>query len=116
MKTTFTTFFRSSIHKAKTLLQDGDQLNAAFTAADKLKGNAKESVRIHKISFTNATTATVTFTLYAAQPGAKPMALLGADPPYVTGQSLLIGGKWLVAKTTFCKLVGYGGTQPVGCT
>lgn len=116
VKKAYVTFFSSNSEaKAEKLLEDGNQLSAAFKAAQKLKGKAQESVKVHSVTFTSATTAGVKYTLFAKNPGAPKAALLGKPPAYADGQAVLQNGKWVVAKATFCGLVSLTGTTPAGC-
>jgi hypothetical protein len=99
-------FFAAPPSVAKTMLEDGPQLGAAFKAAEKLKGKATESSKTDTVKITSASTATVTFDLYTS--GKK--VLTGSD-----GNAVFVDGQWKVAKTTFCTLVSLGGTTPKGC-
>lgn len=102
------TFFNSKTPHATsvTLLQDGSQLGAAITAAAKFakSQHLTEKAKVTKVDFTSPTTATVTY------------ALVGTPLTNATGEAVLVNGKWLVAKNTFCGLVSaIGGKKVSGC-
>jgi hypothetical protein len=106
---TYETFFNSSIPVAKTLLEDGASLSAAFVIANKIKGNATESAKVHSVTLTGPTTADVKYEL---DTNGSPV-LGNAD-----GKAVYVNGHWLVAKATFCQLVGLAqpGKPVKGCT
>jgi hypothetical protein len=100
----YETFFSASIPTAQTMLQDGASLGKAFSIANKLKGTTKESSKVKKVVLTGATTANVTFSLS----GNGTVLIPSSD-----GKAVYVGGKWLVAKQTFCTLVSLGHPQPI---
>lgn len=104
----YTAFFSSSIPVAKTLLQDGASLSAAFAVANKIKGTAKESAKVHSVTLTGPTTANVKYEL---DTNGSPV-LANAD-----GKAVYVNGHWLVSKDTFCQLVGLAqpGKPVKGC-
>jgi hypothetical protein len=107
IKKVYPEFFSAKVPKAKTLLEDGSTLSAAFVAAKKLAGTTVETVKVDNVSITGPTTANVTFDLLG---NGKPL-LKGSD-----GMAVEVNGKWLVAKQTFCTLVLLGGTKVKGCS
>lgn len=115
VKALYDKFFGASVAQAKSMLQDGDTLSAAFKFADRLKGNNIEHANVHSVTFTSPTTASVVFDLVAKTPGAKKYG-----PPLLRnnkGGAILVNGQWLVTKQTFCTLVGYGSDKPIqGCS
>jgi hypothetical protein len=106
IKAVYPAFFSAKVPKAKTLLEDGENLSAAFKAAKKLAGTTKETVKVDTVKITGPTTANVTFDLLG---NGKPL-LKGSD-----GMAVEVNGKWLVAKQTFCTLVLLGGAKVPGC-
>jgi hypothetical protein len=106
---TYETFFSSPIPVAKTLLEDGASLSAAFAIANRLKGNAKESAKVHSVTLTSPTTADVKYEL---DTDGNPVL------PNADGKAVYVNGHWLVAKATFCQLVGLAqpGKPVKGCT
>jgi hypothetical protein len=105
--TLYESFFSAPIPQAKTLLEDGASLGAAFKAANKLKGSAKETAKVKSVTITSPTTADVTFELDAD--GAPVI-------PSSNGKAVYVNGKWLVAKQTFCTLVELGQPNTPGCS
>jgi hypothetical protein len=106
-------FFNSSTKggAAASLLEDGDQLGAALKLAAKEDRQTKldRRAKVKSISFFDASTANVTWTL------------LNKTTPVLdnaSGQAKLINGHWLVSKLTFCTLVELGNNgKPVpGCS
>lgn len=105
----YETFFSSPIPQAKTLLEDGASLSKAFVIANRLKGNATESAKVKSVTLIGPTTADVKYEL-----DTNGTAVLNdAD-----GKAVYINGRWLVAKATFCGLVGLAqpGKPVQGCT
>jgi hypothetical protein len=100
----YTQFFSAPIPKAMTLLQGGPTLTKAFQIANKLKGKAVESAKIDTVTITGASTANVTYDLSAN----GKVLLPGSD-----GKAVFDGGRWKVAKQTFCTLVGLGYSKPI---
>ena len=100
----YETFFSASIPTAQTMLQDGANLSKAFAIANKLKGSATETTKVKTVKLTGPTTADVTFEL---DTNGNPVI------PSSDGKAVYVGGKWLVAKQTFCTLVSLGHPKPV---
>jgi hypothetical protein len=98
----YESFFSAPIPTAKTMLQDGANLSKAFAIANKLKGTATESAKVKTVTLTGPTTADVVFEL---DTNGNPII------PKSDGKAVYVGGKWLVAKQTFCTLVGLGHTN-----
>jgi len=104
--TLYTEFFSAPVAQAKTMLEAGDTLDAAFKAALKLKGDVTESAKVKKVTITSPTTADVTYELDG---DGKPLL------PEANGKAVYVNGKWLVAKATFCGLVQLGTPNVKGC-
>jgi hypothetical protein len=105
--TLYENFFSAPVPQAKTMLEDGSSLSAAFKAALKLKGNVTESAKVKTVTISGPTTADVTFELDG---DGTPLI------PSSNGQAVYVNGKWLVAKQTFCTLVELGGNPNIpGC-
>jgi hypothetical protein len=118
VKSVYSHFFSSPIPKAKTLLEDGSTLSAAFKVAAKAKGSAKEKAKVDSVAFTSATAANVKYALLSQSPGQSSYSQL--LPPtkgqFADGQAVLVNGKWVVAKATFCGLVSLiNGKSVAGC-
>lgn len=108
----WTAFFNAATPDATALsdLEDGSSLQQAFTIGRTAAKQQKivESSKVKSVSFTSPTTATVTYDLLSH----GSVVLPGA-----TGDALLVNGKWVVSKHTFCTLVqlsANGKTLP-GC-
>ena len=108
----WTTFFNAATPDATALsdLEDGSTLQQAFAIGRKAakKQQIVESAKVKKVDFTSPTAATVTYDL------------LSSGSPVLsdaTGDALLVNGKWVVAKHTFCQLVqlSAGGKTLPGC-
>ena len=95
---------------AASLLEDGDQMSGAlaFARQEQAQTHIKQNVKVKVITFTDATHANVTYALLNGK-----TALL----PAASGVSVLVNGKWLVSKTSFCTLVqlGANGKTVPGC-
>ncbi|HTR71437.1 MAG TPA: hypothetical protein VMH41_14575 [Mycobacteriales bacterium] len=104
--TLYNTFFSAPTAQAKTMVEDGASLGAAFAAAKKLAAGAKESSKVKSVTITGPGTANVTFDLY----------INGKDTlPGYQAKAVWSDGGWKVSKDTFCTLVGLGGPTPQGC-
>lgn len=108
IKKLYGTFFSASPAKAATLLEDGSHLGKAIKVANKLANGGTESGKAKKVTFTGPTSAQVLYALSINHHVVLPNA---------TGKAVLVNGKWVVAKTTFCGLVGLGepGKKIPGC-
>lgn len=108
IKHLYATFFSASPAKAAALLEDGSQLGKAIKVASKLANGGTESGKAKKVTFTGPTSAQVRYALSINHH----VVLANA-----TGQAVLVNGKWVVAKTTFCGLVSLGepGKKIPGC-
>jgi hypothetical protein len=95
---------------AASLLEDGDQMSGAlaFARQEQAQTHIKQNVKVKVITFTDAAHANVTYALLNGK-----TALL----PAASGVSVLVNGKWLVSKTSFCTLVqlGANGKTVPGC-
>lgn len=94
-----------------TLIQDASTLQPAIAAAaqQQAKLGLKQAAQVTGVTFTSATQATVTYKLLNGT-----AVLL----PSGTGTAVLVNGKWVVSKTTFCTLVALGanGQSVPGCS
>jgi hypothetical protein len=104
--TLYNDFFSAPTAQAKTMLEDGATLGAAFKAAQALKGKSVEKSKTDTVVITGPNSAKVTFDLY--DDGKK--VLTGSN-----GTAVWVDGGWKVSKDTFCTLVSLGGTTPAGC-
>jgi hypothetical protein len=100
----YQSFFSAPIPQAKTMLEDGASLSKAFTIANQLKGSNTEAAKVKSVKLTGPTSADVTFSLSANN---------NVIIPSSDGKAVYVGGKWLVAKTTFCTLVSLGYSKPI---
>lgn len=105
--TLYTDFFSAPVAQAKTMLEDGATLDAAFKAALKLKGDVTESSKVKSVTLTGPTTADVNYELDG---DGKPLL------PDANGKAVYVNGKWLVSKDTFCGLVELGTPNVKGCS
>lgn len=108
IKHLYGTFFSAKPSKAATLLQDGSHLGKAIKLAAKLANGGTESGKAKKVTFVDPKTAQVVYQLAVNHHVVLPNA---------TGQAVLVNGKWVVAKATFCGLVSLGetGKKIPGC-
>lgn len=95
---------------AATLLEDGDQMSGAlaFARQEQAQTHIKQKVKVHLITFTDATHANVTYALLNGKTTLLPNA---------SGVAVLDGGTWKVSKASFCTLVqlGANGKTVPGC-
>ena len=96
--------------QAQSLIETGAAMKPALDFAAQLQqsGKVKQAAKVTSISFTSATTATVNYELLNGT-----QVLL----PTAQGKAVLVNGKWVVSKETFCTLVGLGagGKAVPGC-
>src|SRR3954463_16313379 len=59
----YETFFNSPVAQAKTMLEDGASLGAAFKVAQKIKGNATETAKVHSVTLVGTNGADVKYEL-----------------------------------------------------
>jgi hypothetical protein len=110
VKTAYLTVFNPKSTKAEKegALEDGSTLGPTLKFAvglAKTSGLALQA-KIDKVAFTSSTAATVTYDL------------VGTPLKGSTGNAILVNGKWVVAKQTFCTLLNLGAAgKPVpGCS
>jgi hypothetical protein len=104
----YTKFFGLPVPAAKKALQDGPALGDAFKVAQRLQGKNTETAKNISVKITGPATAIATFDLFINQSTTPAI-------PHYHSATVFVGGQWKVAKSSFCKLVGYGGTTPKGC-
>ena len=113
--TAFRTFF-DHFAGDPALLEDGETLRAGIDSLRSVPQAATVTVEVHQakgLDDAGCTSAGV----------AAPCAELSFDlvvngepaVPNQTGYAVQQGGRWKVAKTTFCSLAGLGGSLPAGC-
>jgi hypothetical protein len=105
----YETFFaaKTPLSTRVSLLQDGAQLKSAIQSLETNPIAKGLSAKVTQVTFPTHTTATVKYEIL----GASGSPLL----PNASGQALFVGGKWLVAKASFCQLVSLSGTTPAAC-
>jgi hypothetical protein len=87
------------------LLQNGSQLSGALQGFSHDPRVSQVQAKVSSVSFTSATTATVTYSL----------SLQGQTVlPNATGQAVLQNGTWVVADTTLCSLVALSASGASG--
>jgi hypothetical protein len=110
---TWTAFFnyQSSAAQRQALLEDGSTLGQAMAMGDRLakKEKLQETVKVHTVTLTDSAHATVSYDILS-----HGSVIL----PGSTGTAVLVNGKWLVSKQSFCGLIelGAGGQTIPGCT
>jgi len=103
------TFFNGATPVAQrvALLAGGQRFAATIKSLSTNPLASKTSATVSKVTVTDATTATVTFTIYLA--GAPVLA-------NVKGTAVLDNGTWLVDAASLCQLLALEGSPPAACS
>lgn len=96
----------SAANKIK-LLQNGQQFTQIIDEATSLKVSKTSSATVTKVVIDSSTVASVSYTFNL---GAKPVL------QNQTGTAIKVGGKWLVADSTFCGLLALEGQSVPACS
>ena len=82
------------------VIQDAGQLPPALAEAAKLPGVASYRGQVTSVDFTSATSAEVSYSVFAGRVLVR---------PDLTGIAVLVDGRWLVSRETVCNLLALNG-------